>query len=118
LRLLLPLFLPFFAPRLPGRAFLFLTSAARQERLNGADRTERRRARRSSERQARPVTKWFLNFGAQSALARRDGPKRLSGGNDGDRRSGRKLRQPPCSSFFLVGTKTLYQESCWQRHQT
>ena len=46
------------------------------------------------------MTKLFCDFGAQSALTRRDGPERLSGENGEDRQSGRKLRQPHCPLHF------------------
>src|SRR5271156_3257252 len=63
---------------LPGWAFLFLTqSAARQKRLNGRQDGTTTGTRRSPEWQARPVTKLLLDFGAQPALTRRDGPERF-----------------------------------------
>ena len=69
------------AARTVGR---FCFSPAQRDKNGWTVRQDRTttETRPSPEWQARPVTKSFVNLGVQSALTRRDGPERLSGGND------------------------------------
>jgi hypothetical protein len=64
---------------LAARLGVFVSHPERSEtkRLNGRQDGTTTVTRRSPEWQGRPVTKLLLDFGAQPALIRRDGPERF-----------------------------------------